>query len=332
MYLLDKMSTTKAQQAKAKAEAEKAKAEAEKRGLLSQLGAVRTELQRGQSSINQCIQNENKETVAEFETQLKKIIYSSLSNYGPPVPNTVTFDISSLSQKISELKEKQHKSFEQLLIIQDLIQKISSSESIQFSELEKQIIAILSVKSFLESQAVARLQGMINLCPSIRQCLQLLETYSEKFFKGMKYGPNEEEHPDEVEDDDEIPKKIDPTTMKPFFEKLDMLLRQLMELQRNIYEIKEVFSAGYSLESPLSVCHELLSLRESSRPLQDALEQTTLDFQNFRKKVVEFFEKECTIRKNSFDYDTAFDDDYSTFHSQFNEIWEQLEESLKIIK
>jgi hypothetical protein len=327
------MFTTKAQQAKA----QQAKEEAKKLGLLSQLEMVKIDLSRVQSGINQNIRDANKSIVAGIATQLNEMIDASLTERGPPVPNTVTFDISSLSKELTGLKKEQHNAFEQQAMIEELIQKIQSSKPIPYSELEKQIIAILSVKSFLESQAVARLQRMINLCPSILQCLQLLETYSEKFFKGMKYGPNEDEHEDEHEheheDEDESIPKIDSKKMRLFYEKLDTLLHQLTELQQKIDGIKTVFSERYSLKSLFSGgCHLLLSLLESSQQLQDELEQKTLDFQTFRNKVVTFFEEECAIRKRIFLSETADDTFYSTFHSQFDKIHEQLGKALKRIK
>lgn len=323
------MSTTKAQQTKAK----KAKEEAEKRGLLSQLEMVKIDLSRVQSGINQNIRDANKSIVAEIATQLNGIIDSSLTEPGLPVPNTVTFDISSLSKELTELKEMQNRVFKKQSMIHELIQKISSSEPIEYSELEKQIIAILSVKSFLESQAVARLREMINLCPSIQKYLQLFETYSEIFFKGMKYGPDEDEHEDEDgsdedEDEDESIPKIDPITMRSFHEKLNTLLHQLTELQPKIDRIKTVFSERYSLESLFSGCHVLLSLRESSQRLQDELEKITLDFKIFRNKVVTFFDNECSIRERIFFLYTSDD----TFNSQFLEIREQLRKALEIIK
>jgi len=317
------MFTTKAQQAKE---------EAKKRGLLLQLEMVKIDLSRVQSGINQKIRDANKSIVAGIATQLNEMIDASLTERGPPVPNTVTFDISSLSKELTELKEEKGKTFKLQLMIHELIQKISSSEPIEYSELEKQIIAILYVKSFLESQSVARLKGMINLCPSILQCLQLLETYSEKFFKGMKYGPNEDEHEHEHEDEDESIPKIDSKKMRLFYEKLDTLLHQLTELQQKIDGIKTVFSERYSLKSLFSGCHMLLSLYESSQQLQDELEQKTLDFQTFRNKVVTFFEKECAIRERIFFSETADDTFCSTFHSQFDEIHEQLGKALKRIK
>ncbi len=322
------MSTTKAQQAKAK----KAKEEAEKRGLLSQLENVREELLRVQSDINKRIQDKCGETVARFEAQLYETVNISLLGNGTPFSKTVTLDISFLSNELLELKQKREEVYQQQLMIHELIQKISSSEPIEYSELEKQIIAILYVKSFLESQAVARLKGMINLCPSIRECLQLLETYSEKFFKGMKYGPNEDEHEDEDEDEDESIPKIDPITMRSFHEKLNTLLHQLTELQPKIDRIKTVFSERYSLESLFSSCHVLLSLRESSQQLQDELEERTLDFKTFRNKVVTFFHNECAIREHIFFLYTSDDTFNSSFHSQFFEIREQLRKALEIIK
>ena len=323
------MFTTKAQQAKA----QQAKEEAKKRGLLLQLEMVKIDLSRVQSGINQNIRDANKSIVAGIATQLNEMIDASLTERGPPVPNTVTFDISSLSKELTELKEEKGKTFKLQLMIHELIQKISSSEPIEYSELEKQIIAILSVKSFLESQAVARLQRMINLCPSIHECLQLLETYSETFFNGMKYGPNQDEHrSNEDEDEDESIPKIDPKMMRSFLEKLDTLLHQLTELQLKIDGIKAVFSERYSLESLFSGCHVLLSLLESSQQLQDELEQKTLDFQTFRNKVVTFFEEECAIRERIFFSETADDTFYSIFHTQFKEIKGQLKEALKRIK
>ena len=316
------MFTTKAQQAKAK----KAKDEAEKRGLLSQLESVRTKLSIVQSGINQNIQDENKSIVAGIATQLNGIIDSSLTEQGPPIPKKVTFDISSFYEKLTELKKTKHQVFKQQSMIPVLIEKISLSEQNEYSELEKQIIAILSVKSFLESQAVARLREMINLCPSIQKCLQLLETYSEKFFNGMNYRPDEDE-----DEDGSIP-KIDPITMRSFHEKLNTLLHQLTELQLKIDGIKTVFSERYSLEFLFSSCHVLLSLRESSQQLQDELEQITLDFKIFRNKVVKFFDNECAIREHIFFLHTSDDTFNSSFNSQFFEIREQLRKALEIIK
>lgn len=233
------------------------------------------------------------------------------------------------------MKKNREEVYQQQLIIHELIQKLSSSDPIVYSEVEKRIIEILSVKSFLESQAVARLRGMINLCPSIRECLQLLETYSRVYYNGMRYGPDEHEHPDEDEDEDEdksIPKKIDPKKMLPFYQKLDTLLPQLTELQQKIDEIKAVFSEGRSLDSLFSGCDELSSLCASSQQLQDELEQTTLGFQNFRKEVVEFFEREFDIRDSHFNSNTVDDEFDSTFHTQFNKIDIQLKKVFEKIK
>ena len=316
------MSTTKAQQAKA---------EAEKCSLLSKLKKICEELLRVQSDINKRIQDKCGETVARFEAQLYETVNISLLGNGTPFSKTVTLDISFLSNELLELRQKREEVYQQQLMIHELIQKISSSEPIEYSELEKQIIAILSVKSFIESQAVAKLRGMINLCPSIRKCLQLLETYSETFFNGMKYGPNGPDEDEDENEDESIP-KIDPTKIEDFLEQLHTLLHQLTELQAKIDRIKAVFLERYSLESLFSGCHLLLSLLESSQQLQDELEQKTLGFQTLRNEVVKFFEKECYIRKCIFFLETADDTFDSTFHSQFDEIDKQLEEALEKIK
>ena len=343
MYLLDKMST-KAQLAQ-QAKERKTKEKAQKRSLLSQLENICEELLRVRSDIDNCIRDECEETVARFKAKLYETVNISLLGNGEPFSKTVTFDISSLSEKLPKLRQKREEVYQQQLIIHGLMKKISSSEPIEYSELEMQIIAILSVKSFLESQAVAMLRGMINLCPSIRECLQLLKTYSEKFFKGMKYGPNENEHPhphpdvhphpDEDEDEDEdksIPKKIGPETMQRFFEKLDTLLHQLTELKAKIDGIKADFSKGYSIDSLFSGCRVLSSLHESSRQLQDELEQKTLGFQTLRNEVVTFFEDEYRIRDDFFVLATEDYDFKSTFDTQFDEIDEQIKEAFEKIK
>lgn len=257
----------------------------------------------------------------EYERQLKTWMTNSLSTCsGVPFLIPVNPDFE---KHLSEVKPILESLSRQISFIEELIRKVSTDPEFSKLELlEQGMIMILLAKSFLESRAVATIQRMVNLGQDIITCLRLLEKYSKDFFEGID--------DDDFEDPTDF--QLDPEMMRSFFEKSAEYVQELTKLQKKIEERKELFTKIFSIENLFSVPDDLLSLSESIQQLEAELEQKTLDFQKFRENVCTFVEEQNQIREKLF-YWVANDlPEQHIFHTQFNEIKEQLEKSLKKIK
>ena len=333
-YLLDKMSSRmrKAQreidfqryhlQQKEKEKAEQQRAN-KKNSSLSQLNNILAELSNTQHRIESSNDAIIKECMDEIQKQMRKSMIDFLST-GSAVPSSIPVD-PSFSNHLSRVNPELKRLSEQISILQELSRKIKKDIP-ELSESEQQIVQILLCKSFLENQAVVGVQGTINLGQHIRKCLGYFSKYSEDFFN-------------ELDDDDFVKHRenpedfqLTPDEMRSFFQKLDENFQEMTKLLEKIKEIKVLFSERYSLESLFSVHVDLLSLSKSTLQLEAELERKTLIFFEFRETVVNFIENENKKRECLF-FSITYDlDECCMFHTQFNEIKQQLENALKRIK
>jgi hypothetical protein len=333
-YLLDKMSRNmrRAQeetylekyhlQQKEKEKAEQHRAN-KNNIILSQLNYILAELSNTQHRIESSNDAIIKKCMDEIQKQMRKSMIDFLST-GSAVPSSIPVD-PSFSNHLSRVDPELKRLSDQITILQELSRKIKEDIP-ELSESEQQIVQILLCKSFLENQAVVGVQGTINLGQHISKCLGYLEKYSEDFF-------NELDDADFVKHRED-PKdfQLTPDEMQSFFQKLDENFQEMTKLLNEIKEIKVLFSERFSLESLFSVHVDLLSLSKSTLQLEAELERKTLIFFKFRETVVKFIENENNKRESLFLSITYDLDESCMFHTQFNEIQQQLEDALKRIK
>lgn len=112
---------------------------------------------------------------------------------------------------------------------------IPEKETIEISKLEQRIIEILSAKSFFESQVVASVQRMIDFGSNMKDCFQLLETYSNKFISSISmvhYMEKYKKNPNDF--------KLNSKYLQS--KNLDKLLKGLSEIKGKIEMTKSFFS------------------------------------------------------------------------------------------
>ena len=258
--------------------------------LSSELLNVLSELLKNRDCIQSCIQSKKNKLLEEINKRMSSFVIDFLSNPStepPPEAPQFQFDESFL-QFLSTQKPILEEISEQISFIDKLIQKISSNSS-DISESEQRIIDILSSKSFLRSQVVASVQIMINFCSKMRDCLEVLGTYSEQIISQMNQVITGElckkkRYLDEFE--------INSMGLKLQHQNLNELSQELSELQGKIDEMETSFSEKYSIaclfmESDKS--DEFSSVSERTRKLDIEIEQMKLRFHEVKEIFVEKF-------------------------------------------
>ena len=261
-----------------------------KRRLISGLTDVRSELSEECNRIQSCIESKKNEQIEEFNKRMSSFVIDFLSNPSTePPPEAPQFQIDeSFLKFLSTQKPILEKISEQISFIGVLIEKISSNSS-DILKSEQRIINILSAKSFLRSQVVGSVQIMIDLCSNMRDCLEVLGTYSEQIISQMNHVITVElrenkRYLGEFE--------INSMGLKLQHQNLNELSQGLSELRGKIDEMETSFSEKYSIaclfmESDKS--DEFSSVSERTRELDIEIEQMKLRFHEVKEFFVEKF-------------------------------------------
>ena len=157
---------------------------------------------------------------------------------------------------------------------------IPEKETIEISKLEQRIIEILSAKSFFESQVVASVQRMIDFGSNMKDCFQLLETYSKEFIPSMvHYMDKYERNPNDF--------KLNSKNLELQHNNLDKLLKGLSEIKEKIEMMKSFFSEEFLFK---------LLFTQQSDDFSFVFEYTKLEFQikemnQIFKTVIEYIVK-----------------------------------------
>jgi hypothetical protein len=170
---------------------------------------------------------------------------------------SMTF-IDELIRKSSDIEEKRES---------ERIIKISTpeKETIEISKLEQRIIEILTAKSFLESQVVASVQRMIDFGSNMKDCFQLLETYSNEFISSISmvsYMEKYKKNPNDF--------KLNSKNLELQYNNLYKLLKGLSEIKGKIETMKSFFSEEFLFK---------LLFTQQSNDFSFVFEYTKLEFQ-----------------------------------------------------
>ena len=196
----------------------------------------------------------------------------------------------SFTSLVSDSNRKLEEISKQMKFIDDLIQKVLS-DSPDIEIFEQKIIEILSAKSFFRSQDVASVQKMIDSYPNMRDCLERLRTYSNKFLSKM--GREISIHASNPE-----LFNVDSDRFKLEHKKLEELLQQLSKLKEEIEKGKIYFSTKSLVECIFSInFDEFSSIFENIQTLEDRIKEMNKRFYEIRKSLVEFVENQIICRK-----------------------------------
>jgi hypothetical protein len=258
--------------------------------LISSLKSAKSELSKEQAEIHSCINLCIKEHVQRLEEKMREFVMEVKENLSTEPPR---FQIDeSFTSLVSDSNRKLEEISKQMKFIDDLIQKVlSDSPDIEIFEHEQKIIEILSAKSFFRSQDVESVQKMIDFCLNMRDCLELLRTYSNEFLSKMRR---------EISIHASNPElfNVDSDRFKLEHKKLEELLQQLSKLKEEIEKGKIYFSTKSLVECIFSInFDEFSSIFENIQTLEDRIKEMNKRFYEIRKSLVEFVENQIICRK-----------------------------------
>jgi hypothetical protein len=266
--------------------------ETKKFELISSLQSILSELSNEQASIQSGIDssiNEHKERL-EKEMRNFAIEFKKNPSIKPPpfqIDESFMVLLSNSNLRLEEISK-------QIEVIDVLIQKVSFNLPYSsFSEHEKQIINILSAKSFFRSQDVASVQKMIDFCLNMRYCLELLRTYSNKFLSIMMH---------KIRIHKRNPKDftVDSERFELEHQKLEELLQELSELKEEIEEKNFPFSTKSLGEFIFSIESDEFSsyIIECTQQLEVRIKEMNGTFCNIKTISVKFVETQINYRKD----------------------------------
>jgi len=230
--------------------------------LISELRNVLLELLKKHDDIQLCIESKKNEQIEEFNKRMSSFAIEFLSNPSIKPPRFEIYE--SFIELLSTSKPRLEEISKQMKFINELIEKISSNSSdIEISEHEQRIIEILSAKSFLGSQVVESVQRMIDFSSNMKDCFELLKTYSKKFIPSMvHYMDKYERNPNDF--------KLNSKNLELQHNNLDKLLKGLSEIKEKIEMMKSFFSEEFLFK---------LLFTQQSDDFLFVFEYTKLEFQ-----------------------------------------------------
>lgn len=329
-YLSDKMSIRNAQLRddiskrileNKKKEQDEQKRVFERNKLISQLKEVLSYLSDQELQVKVSIETMLRTIKAQFNEFLTNSMADVLSNVSG-VPSSFQIPVS-FSEHLSDVKPKLEELSKQKSSIEQLIHNVSPSVSTALSEFEQRIISILNVKSFFESQTVASVQRMINVCSSMRECLNILGIYSEEIKREMS--GEIKKRAKKLADFD-----IDSQRLRSNSDALNQLSQELADFKQKIDEIIKSFSEKYTVESLFSESADFSLFFEFMRSFDDEIQKVTANFSTTKSILVTFVNDEFYFRKNFVDK-VYYDDcqeyvgssseqrDYDDFHRYYTE-------------
>ena len=297
--------------------------------LILSLQSGQLELSKEHDRIQSCIDLNIKENTLRLEKQMRSLTEkSSTCLYIFQIDESFMALVSDSNLRLKEISE-------QMEVIDVLIHKVSSNLPYSsFSEHEQKIIEILSAKSFFRSQDVASVQKMIDFCSNMRNCLELLRTYSNKFLSKMTH----EIHRHKRNPEDFT---VDPKRFKLEHQKLEELLQELSELKEEIEKKNFPFSTKSFGECIFSINpDEFSSISEDTQTLEDRIKEMKKRFSNIKKSLVDFVQIHIDYCKNfireinrsKYDSDCRSDDETDSTYEEPNvDFRKDLERSLNEI-
>ena len=261
--------------------------------LISSLWSILTELSNEQASIQSGIDSSINEHTERLEEKMRDFVikFKEEPSIKPPpfqIDESFMVLLSNSNLRLEEISE-------QMKFIDDLIQKVSSdSPDISISEREQKIIDILSAKSFFRSQDVESVQKMIDFCLNMRDCLELLRTYSNKFLSKMKHEIMI--HKRKSEDFTVDPKRFELEHQK-LEELFQELFQELSELKEEIEEKNFPFLTKSLGEFIFYINpDEFSSIFQDTRMLENRIKEMNITFCDIKTISVKFVETQIHSR------------------------------------
>ena len=278
----------------------KKKQEDEKKSeLISSLQSVLLELSNEQTKIQSGIDSNIKSHLEQLEVIMRNFAIEFKENPSTEKPPPFQID-ESFTELLSDSNLRLKEISEQMEVIDVLIHKVLSN--LPYSSFsEQQIIDILSAKSFFRSQDVESVQKMIDFCLNMRDCLELLRTYSNKFLSKMKHKIMI--HKRKSEDF-----TVDPKRLELEHQKLEELLQELSELKEEIEEKNFPFLTKSLGEFIFSINpDEFSSIFQDTRMLENRIKEMNRTFCDIKTIFVDFVETQINYRKD-FVHSSNYDD------------------------
>ena len=210
---------------------------------------------------------------------------------------------------------------------------ISEKETIEISKLEQQIIEILSAKSFLGSQVVESVQRMIDFGSNMKDCFELLETYSKEFIHSMvRYMDKYEKNPKYF--------KLNSKNLELQHNNLDKLLKGLSEIKGKIEMMKSFFSEEFLFKLFFTQQSDDFSFVFEYTKLEFQIKEMNQIFKTVRQYIVEFGQAKfdnCKdfvdeVKRDERDRCRRLFGSSSTFVEPIRELRTKLEDSLDKIE
>jgi len=271
--------------------------------LILSLRSVLVELSNEQASIQSGIDSSIKSQLEQLEVIMRKFAIEFKENPSTEKPHPFQID-ESFMVLLSDSNLRLEEISEQMKVIDVLIQKVSFNLPYSsFSEHEKQIINILSAKSFFRSQDVASVQKMIDFCLNMRYCLELLRTYSNEFLSMMMHKIRiHKRNPEDF--------TVDPKRFELEHQKLEELLQKLSELKEEIEEKNFPFSTKSLSEYIFIESDDFSSyIIECTQQLENRIKEMNRTFCNIKTISVKFVETQINYRKAFVSHDNSSNSD-----------------------
>lgn len=264
----------------------------EKNKIISELRKILSVLSDQEFKVKTRIDCMRREMNTKFNEFLTDRIADCLSN-GSDVGDSSFQVPASFFERLSEEKPRLEQISKQISIIKELIQNVSPSVSTALSEFEQQIISIMNVKSFFESQTVESVQRMINVCSSMRECLNILGIYSEEIKKEMRFNIQKQKNLSDFE--------IDPQPLWSNSDALNKVSQELADFKQKIDEIIKSFLEKYTVEYLFSESADFSPFFEFMRSFDDEIKRETANFSTTKSILVRFVNDEFYFRKDFVD-------------------------------
>jgi hypothetical protein len=259
--------------------------------LISSLQSILLELSNEQAKIQSCIDSNINEHKQKLEEKMRDfaIEFKENSDTQPPplhfqIDKSFIEILSVSTPRLEELSKR-------MKFIDGLIQKVSPDlPDSSISEREQKIIDILSANSFFRSQDIESVQKMIDSGSNMRDCLELLRTYSNKFLFKMAHEISRQEM-------NQGDFTVEPKRLELEHQKLEQLLQELSKLNEEIEKRKIPFSTT-SLVKCIFIESDKFppSISEDTRMLEDRIKEMNQRFCDTKNLFVEFVQSQIDCR------------------------------------
>lgn len=274
---------------------EKKKNEHKIKFFLSYLTNYITRLLGKKTDICKLIDDAIAKNINQYQKALQEYTESLLSDDPPKTPPPVHETSPDFQEIISSAREKLKQISEQILIVQELIRKVSSSELTAHSKIEQRIVDSISANYFIESQEALSVTKMITVCSELNTFLNNLNLYSGKLL---------EEISNEISEF-----QIDPDIFQSYKRIIDSFSQRLCDLQERILKTKNDFLQYSTIESLFSKSDDSFNFYVTVKLLEDEIERITtrfsLEISTSEQSVFHFM-------KTKFDFYTKFVDQVAT--------------------